>query len=88
MFDCSAEFASTSPNTEDLQVPKLTSKRVEVPLRFLEGPIVLMGDVEGIKGSPYYSVSLVEVHRMTVCLFCSIWGSRCASFAQLHVAKG
>ena len=48
VFDCAATFGGTSLNKEVLQGPDFTNNLVGVLLRFREGPVAVMGDIEGM----------------------------------------
>ncbi len=59
VFDCAADYAGTSLNKRVLQGPDLTSKLVGVLLRFREGPVGVMGDIEGM----FHQVRVSEQQR-------------------------
>ena len=48
MFDCKSKYGGTSLNDQVLQAPDLTNKLVGVLLRFREGPVAMMADIEGM----------------------------------------
>lgn len=48
VFDCASAFRGTSLNHELLQGPNLTNTLIGVLLRFRQGPIALMADIEGM----------------------------------------
>ena len=48
MFDCKSKYGGTSLNDQVLQGPDLTNKLVGVLLRFREGPVAMMADIEGM----------------------------------------
>ena len=52
-FDCAAACGGTSLNKELLQGPDLTNSLVGVLIRFREGPVAMMADVEAM----FYQVS-------------------------------
>ncbi|XP_028408799.1 uncharacterized protein LOC114531374 [Dendronephthya gigantea] len=48
VFDCAAEYGSTSLNKQLLQGPDLTNSLVGFLTRFREGPIAMMADIEAM----------------------------------------
>ncbi|KAK0142765.1 hypothetical protein N1851_019297 [Merluccius polli] len=48
VFDCASVYGGTSLNKELLQGPDLTNSLVGVLLRFRQGPIAIMTDIEGM----------------------------------------
>ena len=48
VFDCASVYGETSLNKELLQGPDLTNSLVGVLLRFRQGPIAIMTDIEGM----------------------------------------
>ena len=48
VFDCASVYGGTSLNKELLQGPDLTKSLVGVLLRFRQGPIAIMTDIEGM----------------------------------------
>lgn len=48
VFDCASTFGGTSLNKELLQGPDLTNNLIGVLLRFCQGPIAFMTDIEGM----------------------------------------
>ena len=48
VFDCSAEFKEVSLNKNLMSGPDLTNQTVGVLTRFLEEPVVIMGDIESM----------------------------------------
>jgi len=103
VFDCAAKFCGTSLNDEVYQGPDLTNKLMGVLLRFREGPIGVMGDIDGM----FHQVKVPEcdrdylrflwfadddqkqpaVYRMTVHLFGGVWSPSCASYALRRTAE-
>jgi hypothetical protein len=59
VFDCAAKFHGVSLNLEVLQGPDLTNKLLGVLLRFREGKVAIMGDVEAM----YHQVRVSAEHR-------------------------
>ncbi|XP_046341271.2 uncharacterized protein LOC124122193 [Haliotis rufescens] len=103
VFDCAAKYCGTSLNDQVYQGPDLTNKLIGVLLRFREGPIGIMGDIEGM----FHQVKVPEcdrdylrflwfseggnnqpeVYRMTVHLFGGVWSPSCASYALRRTAE-
>jgi len=59
VFDCAAEYAGTSLNKKVLQGPDLTNKMIGVLLKFREGPVAVMGDIEAM----FHQVRVSPQHR-------------------------
>ena len=63
VYDCSAEFRGTSLNKEVLQGPDMTNNLLGVALRFREGPVALMGDIDAMFHQVLVSPSDKDVLR-------------------------
>jgi hypothetical protein len=59
VFDCAAEYVGSSLNKNVLSGPDLTNKLLGVLLRFREGRVAIMGDVETM----FYQVRVTPDHR-------------------------
>lgn len=58
VFDCASTFHGTSLNKELLQGPDLTNTLIGVLLRFRQGPIAFMTDIEGM----FHQVRVAKEH--------------------------
>lgn len=59
VFDCAAECGSVSLNSQVLQGPDLNNKLLGVLLRFRQGPVALMADIEAM----FHQVKVAPEHR-------------------------
>jgi len=59
VYDCAAKFEGTSLNNKVLQVPDLTIKLTGVIMRFREGKVAVMGDIEAM----FHQVKITVEHR-------------------------
>ena len=101
VFDCAAQFHGSSLNDYVFQGPDLANRLVGVLLRFRQGKVAFMADIEAM----YHQVLVtpkdrdvlrflwfsngtsgeIETFRMKAHLFGGVWSPSCANFA-LHKA--
>lgn len=59
VFDCAAIYDSTSLNSEVLQGPDLTNKLLGILLRFRQGQVAIMADIEAM----FHQIKVTPQHR-------------------------
>ncbi len=87
VFDCAATFDGTSLNKELLQGPDLTNTLIGVLIRFRQGPVAFMSDIEGM-------FHQVRVAKEDVNFLRFLWwpngniNAELAEYARTHLRSG